>query len=561
MLQTRMEKPSQRLHYRVTAPLEISVGGVDYTTVNWSIGGFCIAIEGDLPAAGDILAARVSVPFQGFSIGFDLEAQVLRADPDSGEIAAKFVDLDERARDLLEHFVENIVRGSMTTAEDTIRRIDTPVTPVSTKPDKNPLSEVPARRWPVKRVFMLVFYTLVGLGLFGYIALTFFSIATSLEVKTAVVSAPIETVLASTSGVIVETPVATGEMVGSGEVLMHIQDADLEEAIDRAAIKVMAAEAEVDRAQSDFDLALARFDERRQTAAHEQRLAAIQVSDLKERVVVMTRRLERVDVMRKKGLVPSVVVEKTEMDLSELRAQLDAAEAELALKAEIVRQLDAGHAAAAVTNLDENLFHADERLRQTELGVERTRMELASLEKQRDMIAVRAPSGGSIIQKLKSMGSGVKRSEPIALFQRAEATKIDAYLTHDELLALDTRMPVTVFLPNEDRRFPARIVGVDRESAYVDHGRARYLWRDDEDRTVRITLEADAGIDIGRPGTPAVLAMPKLSLADRMFGGTDTAALRLIGTATAEDRDMTTPDPLSASQNATRPEGETDYRH
>ena len=52
-----------------------------------------------------------------------------------------------------------------------------------------------------------MFYSVLGFGLFSYIAITLVSLMTSIEVESAVVTALIETILASTSGVIVDVPV------------------------------------------------------------------------------------------------------------------------------------------------------------------------------------------------------------------------------------------------------------------------------------------------------------------------------------------------------------------
>ena len=50
------ERPSQRLHHRVEAPLYVDINGVNQRVANWSLGGFRIdAFEGDLPPVGQAL--------------------------------------------------------------------------------------------------------------------------------------------------------------------------------------------------------------------------------------------------------------------------------------------------------------------------------------------------------------------------------------------------------------------------------------------------------------------------------------------------------------------------
>ena len=80
--------------------------------------------------------------------------RVVRNDPADAMFAVQFTEIGERERELMQHFIEELVRGSMSDIEDTIQRIDVPVTPASLEPDANPKSKVPVRRWPVKTAVM-----------------------------------------------------------------------------------------------------------------------------------------------------------------------------------------------------------------------------------------------------------------------------------------------------------------------------------------------------------------------------------------------------------------------
>ena len=435
----------------------------------------------------------------------------------------------------MEHFVENIVRGSMTSAEDTIRRIDTPVTPVSTKPDKNPMSEQPVRRWPIKRIATAVFYSVLGFGLFSYIAITLVSLMTSIEVESAVVTAPIETILASTSGVIVDVPVDQGALLSTGTVMMRIQDANLEEAIERGRIKVLGAEAMLEETQSAFDLALGRLDDQLVQAEHAVELGRIRVRDLARRAKVAEDHLARTQLLRDQGHMLQSKVDEAAAAASQLQAELEAARADVRLKKELASRAADG-LLVGPEGVDDSLFVLNEALRQKELALDRARMALDALTQQRDRISVRAPEEGRIIRKLKSLGSGVKRGEPVALYERAVAQRIEAYLTHEELLKIDARSLATVSLPTENRRIEARIVTIDRESAYVDEHKSRYIWRDDDTRTIRVTLETEGLTISGRPSIPAIVYFRKFGPTERIaswlgFSGTEDSP------AAADDED------------------------
>lgn len=147
------ERPSEKRYHQVTAPLVVTLPwGERQTSTQWSLGGlFLKGVSGELPQAGDTLSLTLELPFQGFDISFEVSATVTKVEPDVGALGVEFVELTERAHDLLVHFIDDLVRGKMATVEDTICRIDVPVTPISTKPDPEP-GDSDKRRWPIKTI-------------------------------------------------------------------------------------------------------------------------------------------------------------------------------------------------------------------------------------------------------------------------------------------------------------------------------------------------------------------------------------------------------------------------
>ena len=97
---------------------------------DWSLGGLRIdGFPGELPVAGAELAFHLTLPFQGFDVSFDIKAEVVRTNPADKMFAVRYTEIGERERELMQHFIEELVRGSMSDVEDTIQRIDVPVTP------------------------------------------------------------------------------------------------------------------------------------------------------------------------------------------------------------------------------------------------------------------------------------------------------------------------------------------------------------------------------------------------------------------------------------------------
>ena len=139
VVKVRRERPDQRRHHRLTAPLYVTIGPHTLRAADWSLGG--LRLEGypdRIPELGEAVEMNIALPYQSFAISFEARGEIVRRDPRTGMFALKFTELGERELRILEHFVEELVRGSMTDIEDTIQRIDVPVTPVSTKPESTP---------------------------------------------------------------------------------------------------------------------------------------------------------------------------------------------------------------------------------------------------------------------------------------------------------------------------------------------------------------------------------------------------------------------------------------
>lgn len=122
-----------------------------------------MAILVNIPVAGAELPFHLTLPFQGFDVSFDIKAEVVRTNAAEKMFAVRYTEIGERERELMQHFIEELVRGSMSDVEDTIQRIDVPVTPARLEPDTKKIpGAMPVRRWPVKTVVMTTFYALAG---------------------------------------------------------------------------------------------------------------------------------------------------------------------------------------------------------------------------------------------------------------------------------------------------------------------------------------------------------------------------------------------------------------
>ena len=78
------DRPDRRRHHRVTAPLAINLYGTPYAAVDWCLSGFRIggynsggSRQGENLQVGDQFNCTLTIPFQGFGVSFDVEAEAL----------------------------------------------------------------------------------------------------------------------------------------------------------------------------------------------------------------------------------------------------------------------------------------------------------------------------------------------------------------------------------------------------------------------------------------------------------------------------------------------------
>jgi len=285
------EKACQRLHHRVSTPLSVSIDDREYQAADWSLGGFKVSKwdrwDDDL-IADSRLDCRFELPFQGFNIAFAVEVKVVRLLPEQKELAVSFVDLDDRQTELLNHFVEQLVRGAMTPVGDTILRIDSPVTPVSTKPDPSPTAELPANRLPIKLIGMSVFYLCLGTLLLGLISITVYENFLSLKVKTAVTATPVEPLISLVDGRIMRVNAAIDQPVSEGDALINIESPDLEKRLQQAKHFIELKKIELESERKHHALAI-------DTSGHpntkEARRHAIEVDRVEDEVALAAQQL------------------------------------------------------------------------------------------------------------------------------------------------------------------------------------------------------------------------------------------------------------------------------
>ena len=498
------ERPSQRLHYRVTAPMRVGFDGAGYDAVDWGLGGCRVSgFSDDFPEIGTQHTLFCTLPFQGFNITLQTDATVVRVSEEDGHVAFRFTGLGERETALMQHFVEDLVRGKMTDVEDTIVRIDTPVTPVPTKPDPNPAQSMPVRRWPLKQIFMTLFYFSLGAAVFGYVGVYIFATLFRLEVQSAVVTADRTSVTAPVTGRIVTAAPRPGATLTAGSLLLTMEDTSHEKTVRQAKTVLAATRAELAEKEALLALEKQRAEGYALVARNNVRQAESQLEGLELAKANAVLKLERLQKLAEKGLTRADDVEAAELSLRSVTSELKRKEIHIQ---ELNELIEGGESVRLFTGTG---FAG--RMSEMEAGVARLKAELAYQE---DLVielsakdtrqTVLAPHSGKVVEAAIGAGMVVKQGEDLLTLEETGAEAITAFVTQEEIVQVMTGTKANVYVPAYDRWVKAEVSDINRTAGFVDEVTEMHRFRAVDARSAKVTLVAMNG-DLPPAGTPVTV--------------------------------------------------------
>lgn len=512
-VKVKRERPDQRRHHRVTAPLLVDVGGWRMRAADWSLGGLRIESYPEaVPAVGEEIPLHLTLPFQGFDVAFAAKAQVVRADAATGMFAVRYTEIGERERELMQHFIEELVRGSMVEIDDTINRIDVPVTPASIKPDPNPVADVPLRRRPSKTLVMSSLYGVLGLIVFGYTALLGYSNFYRLEVQTAVIAAPVAQIEAQVDGRLKTVAVVPGQVVEKGQVLLDVVDTQLEREIELAVIAVNEQKAKLVYLRSRQLDELDKAEDYATIEIKNVQQSRLDMDSLKAQLLAARRDLQRIEQIHKQGYATDARLDQSTKEVARLEKAVERASIELTSRTKLARG-NLGKRLYTGERIESTLADVEAQVSLSENTIRLTEQKASTLVRQRDRLAVRAPFAGTVIKVPRFENSTVRRGDVIAIVEQRGMRRVDAYLTQDEVLKVGLGDEVTLYVPALAQTLKGRIAEIDRTSGFVREQDQRaqpgYSWRGPTDRSARVAIafsspEAVIADDAYRSGMPVI---------------------------------------------------------
>ncbi len=506
------ERPCQRRHHRVTAPLKVTLpSGEVLTATNWSLGGLRLdGVTSKLPRVDDKVALILELPFQGFDISFEVKGTITRAKKKKKMLGVEFEKLSERAHDLMEHFINDLVRGQMATIEDTICRIDIPVTPISTKPDVNPTSDVPIKRWPIKTIAMSAFYICLGFSVFAYLAVLIYSHTMQLEIETAVVTSQLKTINMPVDGKVMPIRMNVGDVINKGDEIAKIKSTELEAQLE-------AKKVEYKEKERQYDLAVKRYE------IEAQRLGFYQVANQTDHKIAEVRlqaaqialKAADQDIVRLNSLDGKHPTK--ELKLADARAHQS--EMELRLKeAEL-----AFEKSAVVTSMSDRRqltdmgFVADLDLLTLEIDAANSAMaivhnQIRNLEKKQNDLIIRAPFKSRIMKVADLNLPSLSQDQMLISLEKKEQPLVKAFLSQSEVMSVGLHDKASVFLPSTGESIAAKVVKIDRKVGHINAEFSNFVWRESDAKSALVFLELmPTETQKFSAGLPAVVIFSKRS--------------------------------------------------
>ena len=517
----KRERPDQRRHHRVTAPLFVRVDGHQLRATDWSLGGLRVdGYPGDLPVAGAEVPFHLTLPFQGFDVSFDVKAEVVRTNAAEKMFAVRFTEIGERERELMQHFIEELVRGSMSEVEDTIQRIDVPVTPARLEPDSKKIpSSMPVRRWPVKTVVMTAVYAVAGLIVFGYAGLLGYSNFYRMEIQTAVITAPVETVTAQADGQVALTGLKPGDSVKAGEVVVKLIDNQLEREIELADIEVQSRKAQLVYLKQKQTEELERLKGYATVEMKNVRQSKVELQGLQEQLKVVEDQHRRLKVLFDKGFATESKLDEVSKQLIALKSDIERRRIELVSRADLAEQ-NFGKRLYTGLTIEGEAADVEGRVRLAEHEINIAEQRRQAYVRQRERSAVVAPFDGTILELARIDGGSVRKGDTLAIIEQRKDRRVTAYLNQDEILKVGLGDEALVYIPAVGETVRGRVVKIDRTTGFVRENDERqnpgYGWRGPHDRSAKIDIEFENPALVSDPeryraGLPVIVVFEQRS--------------------------------------------------
>ncbi|MDB5941353.1 MAG: hypothetical protein JWQ13_919 [Ramlibacter sp.] len=414
------EPNSKRKSLRVAIPLYVEIAGATYGVSNWSTTGLGLVGLADPPEPGSVVPARISFPMLESTLTIAVDLVFRRRHEEV--FGFDFHDLSARNKRVLRHYIELSVDGKLGDVEDLVAVAASPVTAT---PVELPLNLAQPAPYGTLQQFRARNYVAVLLGLMVLAAvasLLFYNFAYKVE-GTGFVSGSIDRITANYDGRVSRLLARPQSYVDANAPLFTIENPALN-----------ALKTEIETMEQHLAML-----SREQSRVLQVRLGAEAglLSALRSDTSARETELANARQLFEKGVISQSDLMKVANDVSDQRNNY-------------LRQVAEGANRTAS-------FEASDQLA-------RLKMDLAAkkllLSRQATDQTVRAPRKGKVFAVDKAPGEYVSAHEPVVLLESDVTPSVLLRLPNDDALKLRLGMPATIYVPFEDRRYPATISAI-----------------------------------------------------------------------------------------------------
>lgn len=500
------DRPSQRQYHRLLVPLKARIDGKPYRINNWSMTGFCVKDPSESLTLGDIINVRLAIPFQGFQVQFSaragvvrksapghitpsLQSDVVHVDTVQNEVGLEFISLNERQQSLLQHFSEQLLTGQMAPIDDTICRLDIPVTPPSTDLQKSTGNSAASGMATEKNSLLAgIGYLISGLILTLLIGATVYHKLFLMEIESAVVSSTVESPQSQVTGVVSAIYVKQGDFLQPGTKIMQLHNRELEEQKELALIRIKESQLKLDEIKALEHTEQQELKVYRKLSENKFSAAQRRVEALTKQMVVLRRDWHSKNNLAKKGMLS-----RTERDMAQLKlisAEKDLKESKAALISteELANATNNGmyfSNGKRELNIDARQAQVAHALQQVDL--ENKKLEL--LQRREENMMIKTVHGGVVTHINKEVGDTAIIHEPLARLSRnQEDLTIDAYLTQVELTHVHLGSIAKIYIPSLDQHYQATVTTVNGSQHFVSNLETGMNWANAEEKSGRVKL-------------------------------------------------------------------------
>ena len=506
------ERADMRRHLWVQAPMRVLIDGVAYRAAEWSLGGVAIAPAApELSRIGKTVAARIELPFQGFDISFDAGGEIEAWSMPTQRAEIGFRGLGERERELLSHFIDELVRGNMTSVGATIQRLDAPFAALAAAPAADgPTAHATRKSWhrwrPLRAATMTSLYAAGGVAALGYLATLLYSNMYWLEAQTSVLSAPVERLVSLGDGAVTWAAFKPGDLVKSGDTIVSVADNMLEREIGQAEIGIREKE-------NKLAFLARRFENEKKKLSAFAGLSNLKSAKGNAEIEGLNAKLQSAQrELRQLPATAAGALAQVRQRIVGLKQAISLREFERNGLSNLAKENGGSMEYVGPTYVGEiDNIAAQIELAETDIEIAKQRHH--SFVNQRERLIVRAPFDGVLRALPHSNKTSVKKGDVAAVVEGTTEHRVTAYVRQDQVLRVQLGAAAIVQVPATRQTFRATVAEIDPARGNDgEHGHAgTHLTgtRQNEGAMVAVHLALDnsaLGDDPGnyRDGLPAI---------------------------------------------------------